>query len=57
MAMHRAFQPALAPGAGFHHANTSYELLGLVVERVGGKPLVAGRPAEGIIHDTLFKCR
>lgn len=31
--------PYFAPGAGFHYSNTNYEILGLVVERVSGKPL------------------
>jgi D-alanyl-D-alanine carboxypeptidase len=31
--------PYFAPGAGFHYSNTNYEILGLVVEKVSGKPL------------------
>jgi D-alanyl-D-alanine carboxypeptidase len=35
----REHQPYFAPGAGFHYSNTNYVVLGLVIERVTGRPL------------------
>lgn len=35
-----AAQPLLfEPGMGYHYSNTNYELLGLIAEKAGGKPL------------------
>jgi D-alanyl-D-alanine carboxypeptidase len=35
-----AWQPLLfAPGTDYHYSNVGYELLGLIAERAGGKPL------------------
>ncbi|SDW34758.1 D-alanyl-D-alanine carboxypeptidase [Arthrobacter sp. cf158] len=34
-----AHQPYFAPGQGFHYSNTNTVLLGLIAEKVGGKPL------------------
>ncbi len=35
----RNCEPRFAPGNGFHYSDTAYNLLGLVLERVAGKPL------------------
>jgi D-alanyl-D-alanine carboxypeptidase len=40
--------PAFAPDAAYEYSNTNYYLLGLVAEKVDGKPLAA------ILHDRLF---
>lgn len=40
--------PAFAPGAAYEYNNTNYYLLGLVAERIDGKPLAA------IFQDRLF---
>lgn len=34
-----AHEPYFPPGAGFHYSNTNYEILGLLVEKISGKPL------------------
>ncbi len=39
LAISREHPPYFAPGAGFHYSNTSYVILGLVIERVTGNPL------------------
>ena len=46
VAISREHPPYFAPGAGFHYSNTNYVLLGLVIERVTGRPLKrrAGTP-------------
>lgn len=36
-----AHEPYFAPGAGFHYANTNYDILGELVERVTGRTLPA----------------
>lgn len=41
VALSREHPPYFAPGAGFHYSNTNYVILGLVVERVTGRPLAA----------------
>ena len=32
-------KPKFKPGNGFHYSDTNYELLGLIIERITGKPL------------------
>ena len=39
IAISRAHPPYFAPGAGFHYSNTNYVILGLLIERVTGRPL------------------
>ncbi len=41
VAISREHPPYFAPGTGFHYSNTNYVILGLVVERVTGRPLEA----------------
>ena len=36
-----AHPPYFAPGAGFHYSNSNYEMLGVIAEQVGRKPLAA----------------
>jgi D-alanyl-D-alanine carboxypeptidase len=36
-----AHPPYFPPGQGYHYSNTNYEILGVVAEKVGGKPLPA----------------
>lgn len=48
LAMAFAEPPAFAPGAAFEYNNTNYYLLGLVAERIDGRPLAA------IFEDRLF---
>jgi D-alanyl-D-alanine carboxypeptidase len=44
-----AHPPTGAPGTDYEYSNTNYVLLGLVVERVDGRPLAAA------LHDRLFR--
>src|SRR5436190_8712513 len=41
-------QPYFPPGTDFHYSNTNYALLGLIAEKIDGKPLAQ------IMHDRLF---
>jgi CubicO group peptidase (beta-lactamase class C family) len=41
VAISRDQPPYFAPGKGFHYSNTNYVILGLVIERVTGRPLEA----------------
>ncbi|MEJ2871061.1 serine hydrolase domain-containing protein [Actinomycetospora sp. OC33-EN08] len=34
-----AHPPYFPPGTGFHYSNSNYEMLGVIAEQVGGKPL------------------
>ncbi len=43
-----AHPPKFAPGAGYEYCNTNYALLGVIAEKVGGKPLAA------LMRDRLF---
>ncbi len=43
-----AHPPNFAPGAEFEYCNTNYALLGVIAEKVGGKPLAQA------MHDRLF---
>ncbi len=36
-----AHPPYFAPGEGFHYSNSNYEMLGVIAEQVGRKPLAA----------------
>jgi len=36
-----AHPPYFAPGAGFHYSNSNYEMLGVIAEQVGRRPLAA----------------
>src|SRR4030095_7494548 len=40
--------PYFAPGTDFHYSNTNYALLGLIAEKIDGKPLAQ------LMHDRLF---
>jgi D-alanyl-D-alanine carboxypeptidase len=40
--------PYFPPGTDFHYSNTNYALLGLIAEKIDGKPLAQ------IMHDRLF---
>src|SRR2546423_3768156 len=40
--------PYFPPGTDFHYSNTTYALLGLIAEKIDGKPLAQ------IMHDRLF---
>src|SRR6266403_2324378 len=40
--------PYFSPGTDFHYSNTNYALLGLIAEKIDGKPLAQ------IMHDRLF---
>jgi D-alanyl-D-alanine carboxypeptidase len=48
LAMAFAHPADFAPGASYEYCNTNYALLGLIIERVGGKPLAQA------MHDRLF---
>src|SRR6184192_3801788 len=41
--------PYFPPGTDFHYSNTNYALLGLIAEKIDGKPLAQ------IMHDRLFR--
>jgi D-alanyl-D-alanine carboxypeptidase len=43
-----AHPPNFAPGAAYEYCNTNYALLGMIAEKVGGKPLPQA------MHDRLF---
>jgi D-alanyl-D-alanine carboxypeptidase len=49
LALAFAHSPNFAPGTAYEYNNTNYVLLGLIIEKVGGKPLAQA------MHDRLFE--
>jgi D-alanyl-D-alanine carboxypeptidase len=49
LALAFARPPNFPPGTAFEYSNTNYALLGLIIEKVGGKPLAQA------MHDRLFE--
>ena len=42
-------KPRFAPGKGFHYSDTNYQLLGLIIEKITGKPL------HKVFHEHIFE--
>ncbi len=42
-------KPRFAPGKGFHYSDTNYQLLGLIIEKITGKPL------HNVLHGYIFE--